>query len=342
MRYRRLGDSGLLVSAVGLGTNNFGWRLDRTQAGAVLDACGEQGVTLVDTADLYAEGGAEELLGDLLRGRRDQFVVATKVGLRWERGPRRFGINREGLSARYLKEAVDASLGRLRSDWIDVLQLHLADPLTPIEETLRALDDLVTAGKVRYIGCSNFFAWELTEAVLLARHQGRSPPVSVQSEYSMLARDVEAELLPACRRLGVGVLAYRPLAQGFLTGKYRRGAAPPEGTRLAGNARQRELRLTSANFDRLDALEAFAAEHGKPIGQLAVAWLLARDEVASVIAGASDPGQVEANAGAAQWRLTDQEVAELDALLPEPAGTGVGAAVLRRRLDDPERAVWPA
>ncbi len=298
MRYRQLGSSGLTVSVVGLGCNNFGSRLDLDASRQVVERALDLGVTLLDTADTYGNrGGSEEILGEVLRKRRDEVVLATKWGSDMGTGEREARGGR-----RYLRRAVEASLRRLRTDHIDLYQLHRPDPKTPIVETLAALDELVGEGKVRYVGSSNFTAWQVADADWTARTHGWEPMVSAQNHYSLLERDAEAELLPACGHFGVGVLPYFPLANGLLTGKYRRGEPMPEGTRLSGRE------IDSATFERLEALEAFAADRGHSLVDLAFAGLLAHPEVSSVIAGATRPEQVEANVAAGSWELDAAEL----------------------------------
>jgi len=302
MRYRPLGRSGLLVSVVGLGCNNFGGRLDLDGARAVVDAALDAGVTLLDTADVYGgQGGSETILGQLLEGRRDEVVVATKFGMSMG------GQSERELrgSRRYIRRAVEASLQRLRTDYIDLYQYHRPDGTTPVAETLEALSELVAEGKVRYIGCSNFAAWELVDAEWISQSGGLRRFVSAQNEYSLLERGAEAELLPACERHGIGVLPYFPLANGLLTGKYRRGEPAPAGTRLAGRAGT----LDRADFDRIEALEAFAAAAGRSLLDLAIGGLAAQPAVSSVIAGASTADQVRANVAAGAW-VPDAEALE--------------------------------
>jgi aryl-alcohol dehydrogenase-like predicted oxidoreductase len=302
MEYRRLGRSGLLVSALGLGTNNLGSRLDEPATRAVVDAALDVGVTFIDTADVYGRGASEQVLGGVLEGRRADVVLATKFGgamgdQPWQRGT----------SRRWLLSAVEDSLRRLRTDWIDLYQVHFPDPATPIEETLRALDDLVREGKVRYVGTSNLAAWQIADAQWTADTEHLARPISVQHHYNLVRRDIEADVLPAARHFGLGLIPYFPLASGFLTGKYTRGEAPTTG-RLVGSPHAARL-LTEANFDRLDALGGFAQEHGHEIVDLAFAWLLSQPEVGPVIASASSPEQVRRNAAAAEWRLQPEELA---------------------------------
>jgi len=310
VEYRHLGRSGLLVSAVGLGCNNFGRRADLTTSTAVVHQALEHGVNFFDTADIYGPGGvSEEYLGKALATRRDDVLIATKFG--GLMGDETF---KRGASRRYIMSAVEASLTRLGTGYIDLYQIHLPDPGTPIEETMRALDDLVHQGKVRYIGHSNFAAWQVVECHYIAQSQYLHRFVSAQNEYSLLKRDVEAELLPACTAYGVGVLPYFPLASGFLTGKYQKDAPLPEGARLTNNQSAREEIMTPQNWDILARLSAFAQRHSRTLAELSIAWLLSRPVVGSVIAGATKPEQIEANVKAAAWRLTPEDVAEVDGL----------------------------
>ncbi|MEU8194547.1 aldo/keto reductase [Microbispora amethystogenes] len=307
MTYRRLGDSGLVVSAVGLGGNNFGRRIDLDATRAVVGAALDAGVTLIDTADIYGE--SEALLGEVLKGRRDQVVLATKFGgdVQGANGPD-WGAR---ASRRYVRLAVERSLRRLRTDWIDLYQLHFPDPSTPVEETLSVLTDLVREGKVRYLGSSNFAAWQVTDADWIARTGGLERFVSAQNEYSLLDRRVEQELVPALAHHGIGLLPYFPLANGLLTGKYRRGEQPPEGSRLAG----RPQYLTDERFDVVERLREFAGRQGVTLLDVAIGGLLARPAVSSVIAGATRPEQVEANAAAAAWQPDETALKELDEIL---------------------------
>jgi len=310
MDYRRLGDSGLKVSEIGLGCNNFGMRLDQAGTHAVIDAAIEQGVTFFDTADVYGgQGKSEELMGNALKGKRHQVVLATKFASPMGKGP-----DKQGGSRRYVMEAVEASLKRLQTDYIDLYQMHRPDPDTTIEETLSALDDLVTQGKVRYIGNSNFTGWQIADADWIARNEHMNRFVSAQNNYSLLERRVEHEVTPACERFGLGMLPFFPLASGLLTGKYKRGEAPPDGTRLAAWGPRGAQALNDKNFDKVEALESWAAERGHSMLELAFAWLLGHPVVSSVIAGATKPEQVAANAATAGWKLTADEVAEVTKL----------------------------
>ena len=312
MEFRRLGRSGLPVSVVGLGTNNFGMKLDLDGCRKVLDAALDAGITLIDTADSYGE--SEARLGQLLQGRRDDVILATKFGSDTRT---RGGDNGEDWGARgsrrYLRRAVESSLRRLRTDWIDLYQLHRPDPLTPIEETLSALTDLVREGKVRYLGHSNFSGFQTAHAEWIARTSHLERFVSAQNNYNLLDTGVEPELVPALVEYGIGLLPYFPLANGLLTGKYRRGEAPPAGSRIA--ALGMHSRLTDATFDRVEALESFAAERGVSLLDIAVGGLASRPAVASVIAGATTAEQVRANAAAGAWRPDADAAAALDEIL---------------------------
>jgi len=301
---RRVGSSALEVSVVGLGGNNF----DFAATGRVVHKALDLGINLIDTADSYGnKGGSEEWLGRILGGRRKDIVLATKFGLPMDEAGELGGASR-----RYIMRAVEASLKRLNTDWIDLYQLHRPDPQTPIEETLRALDDLVRAGKVRWIGCSNLSARELVEAQTTARRHGLAGFVSCQDEYSLLVRDVERDLVPAAKSLGMGLLPYFPLASGLLTGKYERAAALPTGSRLAKNPRHAQRFASDRNWRIVGELAAFAARRGHTLLELAISWLLRDNLVASVIAGATTERQVEQNARAAGWTLSAGDLAEID------------------------------
>ncbi|MDE3154180.1 MAG: aldo/keto reductase [Acidobacteriota bacterium] len=309
MNHRLLGPSGLKVSIVGLGCNNFGGRLDLDATRQVVHKALDLGITLFDTADMYGNrGGSEECLGQILGDRRKDVVLATKFG--WEMSED--GRLRGG-SRRYVMRAVEDSLRRLRTDWIDLYQLHKFDPETPIEETLRALDDLVHQGKVRYIGCSNLPAWRVIEAQWTSRQLNLHRFISCQDEYSLLVRSVERELLPAVEAYGLGLLPFFPLASGLLTGKYKRTAPPPEGTRFAGSKGLADRYLTDANWQTVERLEQFCRERGRTLLELAFSWLLSHAPVSSVIAGATKPEQLEQNVDAAGWLLTPEDLAAVDA-----------------------------
>jgi aryl-alcohol dehydrogenase-like predicted oxidoreductase len=310
MEYRNLGHSGLKVSEVGLGCNNFGMRIDQEATNAVVGAAIDAGINFFDTADVYGgQGKSEEMLGKALNGKRGQIVLATKFAMQMGQGPFKSGGSR-----RYIMSAVEDSLRRLGTDYIDLYQMHRPDPETPIEETLSALDDLVTQGKVRYIGNSNYAGWQIADADWTARTEHLTRFVSAQNQYSLLERKLEFEVTPACERFGLGVLPFFPLASGLLTGKYHRGEAPPEGTRLAAWGARGAQALNDKNFDKLEALSGWAEERGHTLLELAFAWLLGHPVVSSVIAGATKPEQVNANAATAAWKLTLQEVEEVGKL----------------------------
>ncbi|MBS7697711.1 MULTISPECIES: aldo/keto reductase [unclassified Chelatococcus] len=314
MEIRNLGRSGLRVSVVGLGCNNFGGRLDVEATRRVVHKAIDAGITLFDTADVYGNrGGSENHLGEVLGPRRKDIVLATKFGMAMDD----VDVLRGG-SRRYIMAAVEASLKRLKTDWIDLYQLHRPDPLTPIEETLRALDDLIRDGKVRYIGCSNLPGWQVVEAHFTARQLGINGFASVQDEYSLVERGIERELVPAASRYGFGLLPFFPLASGLLTGKYKRGEAPPPGTRFA-EQRYADRYFNDRNWNVVEALRGFAEARGHSLLELAFSWLAARPLVASVIAGATKPEQVEANIKAAGWRLTAEDMAEIDRITGTPA-----------------------
>jgi len=307
---RNLGRSGLIVSAVGLGCNNFGGRIDMAATRAVVHKALDLGVSLFDTSDTYGERGAsEEQLSRALAGRRHEIVLATKFARPMDPEGRL-----QGASRRYIMSAVEASLKRLNTDYIDLYQQHIADPLTPIEETLRALDDLVRQGKVRYLGCSTLSAWQVVEAHWTATHFGLDRFVACQERYSLIERELDHELMPVIQSYGLGLIPFSPLANGLLTGKYRRDAPPPAGARLATTPRMAERYLTEANWAVVERLDAFCAARGHTLLELAFSWLLHRPAVASVIAGATSPEQVEANVGAAGWRLTREDMDEIDRL----------------------------
>ncbi|MEV6843730.1 aldo/keto reductase [Actinoplanes sp. NPDC051411] len=313
MSYRRLGASGLVVSVVGLGCNNFGRKLDADGTREVVDAAFDAGITLFDTADVYGtpHGASEEVLGAALKGRRDEIVLATKFGMDME------GINGNDFDARgsrrYIVRAAEASLRRLETDYIDLYQMHRPDEGTPIDETLAALDDLVRSGKVRYLGNSNFGGWQIADAHWTASAGSLTPFISAQNQYSLLHREVEDEVVPACEHFGLGFLPFFPLDSGLLSGKYRRGERPAAGTRLSQERYQRWL--DDADWDTIEALTAFGAERGHSLLDVAIAGLAARPAVASVIAGATSAEQIQANAAAGAWPLSADDVAALDSLL---------------------------
>jgi len=308
MKLRRLGTSGLKVSEVGLGCNNFGMRIDAAATQAVVDAAIEAGVNFFDTADSYGESQSEVMLGKALGKRRRDVVVATKFA-----SPMGKGEHQRGGSRRWIMQAAEDSLRRLGTDYIDLYQMHRSDPDTPIDETLRALDDLVTQGKVRYIGNSNFAGWQIADADWTAA--GGTRFISAQNHYSLLERAVEREVIPACEHFGLGLLPYFPLASGLLSGKYKRGRPAPAGARLDGGLPWATRMLTDANFDKVEALEAWVGPRGHSLLELAFAWLLGNPVISSVIAGATSPEQVRANTATANWTLTADEMAEVTTLV---------------------------
>jgi aryl-alcohol dehydrogenase-like predicted oxidoreductase len=307
MRTRRLGSSGVEVPVVGLGCNQFGRKLDLDGTRAVVDAALETGVTFFDTADVYGgRGRSEELLGEVLRGRRDRVVVATKFGMDMQDGEQARG------RAAYVRKSIEGSLRRLQTDYVDVYWIHEPDPQTPIEETLGALNELLTAGTVRAIGCSNFSAAQLEEADAAARANGLTPFAAIQNQYSLLERSIERDVVPVCERLGIDIVPYFPLARGLLTGKYRRGEKAPPDSRLAG----RGTVATDAQFDVIEALERFASQRGLTLTDVAIGGLAAQPRVASVIAGATKPEQVRSNAAAGEWEPSTADLAELNEIAP--------------------------
>ena len=319
MKYRQLGRSGLQVSEIGLGTNNFGIHPGPTNYGSqmtpqaardVIDAALDFGVNLIDTADVYSGGDSERYIGRALRGKRHKAVIATKFGGWWLSDKAGVGGSRQ-----HIVTAVDRSLSRLRTDYIDLYQIHGPDPKTPIDETLRALDDLVRQGKVRYIGSSNFRGWQIVEAHWAARMHSTEMFISSQSEYSLIERDLEKDVIPVCSRYGLGILPFFPLAHGLLTGRYSRGESAPLDSRLGKNRKAGERRLTESNFDLIDRITDWVEERGHTLLQLAFAWLLAHEDVSSVIAGASRPDQIHQNAASVDWQLTSEEMSELRLIL---------------------------
>ena len=306
MDYGRLGCSGLLVSKIGLGTNNFGGRSTLEQARAVIDRSLDHGITLFDTADAYSVGKSEEFIGTVLGERRKDVIIATKFGIPMGESP-----YMRGSSRRYIMQAVEASLARLKTDYIDLYQFHRPDAQTPIAESLQALEDLVQQGKVRYIGECNFAGWQIADAQWTARTEHMPRMISAQHEYSLLNREAQNEVLPAARAMGLGVLPYYPLAGGFLTGKYRKGVMP-EGARMTNAPGGRATAiLTDRNFELLEKLENFARQRGHSITELAIAWLLSQPEIGSVIAGATRPEQVDQNVAAGKWHLSPADMKEL-------------------------------
>ena len=306
LRHRPLGASGLVVSVVGIGCNAFGARVDADGVRAIVDAALDVGVDFFDTADSYSLGASEELLGAALKGRREDVVVATKFGM--DMAGRNGPDHGARASRRYVRRAVEASLRRLDTDYVDLYQLHQPDLVTPVEETLEALQELVTEGKVRYLGCSNFGAWEVTQAHWVARSRNLQGFVTAQNEYSLYNRVAEDELVPACRAAGVSLLPYFPLAYGLLTGKYAGGSAP-EGSRLSAESQRH--RLEGADFGRVSALQGYADARGLDLLSVAIGGLAAQPAVGSVIAGVSRPEQVRTNVAAAAWEPSESDLAEL-------------------------------
>lgn len=306
MEYRTLGSSALRISLAGLGCNNFGRRIDLAATNAVVAAALDAGITFFDTARIYGDGKSEVFLGQALGTRRNDVVIATKFGMEGE-------DPESGGSRRYVMRVVETSLKALRTDWIDLYQLHQPDPRTPIEETLDALHDLVGQGKVRYVGCSNFAGWQIADAHWTALHHGFRQFVSAQNQWSLLHRDVETEVVPACVYFGIGILPYFPLASGLLTGKVRRGQKPPEDSRLSA-AHFAKL-LTDSNFDKLDRLETWGRAHGRSLLGIALAWLASQPVVSSVIAGATRPEQVRANVEATTTDLGGDQIHEIGELV---------------------------
>lgn len=312
MQYRQLGKSGARVSVIGLGANRFGYpRMPQEEVSRVVAAAADLGVNFIDSANVYQGGRSEEMLGVALHGQREKFVLATKFTSRTGDGP-----NERGASRYNLYNAVAASLRRLQTDRIDLYYVHNYDPLTPPEEMLRGLDDLVRSGMVRYIGASNFMAWQLARANLLAEIHGWSPLIVTQEHYHMLERGVEPEMLSYCRAHGVGLIPYFPLAGGFLTGKYQRGQPAPAGSRGESNPYVQRY-MTPANYTVIERLGAWATQHEHSLGELAQAWLLAHPEVSSVISGATRLEQLQANAKAGDWSLTPDEFEEINKILEE-------------------------
>ena len=309
MEQRNLGNSGLRVSVVGLGCNNFGGdRIDLEASRKVINKAFDLGITLIDTADTYGNRGeCETILGECLGDRRKDIVLASKCGL-----PMDDTGMKKGASRRYIMSAIDASLKRLKTDWIDLYFIHRPDPLTPIEETLRTLDDLVRAGKVRYTGCSTFAAWQVVEAQWTARHHNLNHFVTCQEEYNLFRRGLERDLQPVMQAYGVGLIPHTPLAAGLLSGKYQRNAPMPAGARMTREKRQADRWLSDANWTIVEQLTALSKARGHSLLELAMSWLASRPLVASIIAGATTPAQLEANARAVEWQLTADDLAEID------------------------------
>ena len=318
MKLRNLGTTGVKVSVLGLGCNNFGLRMPVEDSQAVIEQALDSGITFFDTADVYGnKGGSETALGRYLGKRRKDIFIASKFGNAMDAAG-----TMKGGSRRYVMQAVEASLTRLKTDWIDLYQMHRPDPTVPVEETLHALDDLVQQGKIRFIGFSQLAGWELAHRHWIARLHGWSPVTAVEIEYSLLAREPERELVPAMREYGVGLLPFYPLAGGFLTGKYKRDAPMPAGARLTKGKSYSDLFMTDANWSVLETLEAFCTARGRSLLELALSWLAAQPVVLSVIAGATSAEQVRHNAKAIEWALTPEELAEIDGITGKPAPAG--------------------
>ncbi len=309
MQYRNLGHSGLKVSAIGLGTNQFGGKVDQAGVNDILSAAFEMGVNLIDTADVYQGGRSEQTIGAALQGRREQAIIATKVFFKVGDGPNDLSASRQ-----HILSGVENSLRRLQTDYIDLYQIHRWDETTPIAETMQALDDLVRSGKVRYIGASNFSSWQLTHANAIAEQNGWTKFVSIQPHYHLFERGIEKELIPACNYFGIGILPYFPLAGGFLTGKYLEGQPAPAGSRGESSDYVKRYR-TAENYTRLRQLTEFAQANGRSMGELAHAWLLAQPLVSSVISGATKVEHVQSNAKAGDWALDFAEIENLQAIL---------------------------
>lgn len=312
MKYRNLGNSGLKVSVIGLGTNQFGGKVSPKEAAAIIDAAIDGGINLLDTANMYQQGRSEEAIGQAIKGKRDAVLIATKVFHETAPG----GPNDSGGSRKHIFAAIEDSLKRLNTDYIDLYQLHAWDEHTPLEESMQALDDLIRAGKIRYIGASNFSAWQLTQANAIARENGWAQFISMQPHYHLLARDVESEMIPACQYLGVGILPYFPLAGGFLTGKYKEDAAPPKGSRGEESPYVQKY-FTQQNYKIINHLIDYAQEHGHSLNDLAHAWLIAQKQISSVISGATKVAHVQANMASLSWEMSGEEVGEINQILEQ-------------------------
>ena len=321
MNYRNLGNSGILVSEIGLGTNNFGRKLNYKESEVIIKSTLDHGINLLDTADMYSNGLSEEYIGKATKENRDQYIIASKGGMNPMPSPTdtkvaqrvNEGPNKSGLSSVHIKRSVDESLKRLQTDYIDLYQTHIFDPFTRQEETLKALDDLVTQGKIRYIGCSNYMAFELVEGIHISRKYGWAEFATIQPEFSMFEREPESELIHACDKYNVGILPYFPLASGFLTGKYQPGEAVPEDSRMTAWG-MADNTLTEENFAILGKLEAFAKSHNHSVLDLAMGWLLSHPEVPTVISGATKPEHVLSNIEASAWQLSKDEMDEVNAI----------------------------
>ena len=342
MNYRNLGNSGILVSEIGLGTNNFGRKLNYKESEVIIKSSLDHGINLLDTADMYSNGLSEEYIGKATKENRDQYIIASKGGMNPMPSPTdtkvaqriNEGPNKSGLSSVHIKRSVDESLKRLQTDYIDLYQTHIFDPYTRQEETLKALDDLVTQGKIRYIGCSNYMAFELVEGIHISRKYGWAEFATIQPEFSMFEREPESELIHACDKYNVGILPYFPLASGFLTGKYKRNLIPEDGRLAGGNTAWSEKWLNDENFEIIENLELWANKKGITMVQLAFAWLLSKRSVSSVIAGATRVEQVKSNSEASGVELTKNDLEEIDKILPQTNKAGIGN-LLRRIQNTP-------
>ena len=342
MNYRNLGNSGILVSEIGLGTNNFGRKLNYKESEVIIKSTLDHGINLLDTADMYSNGLSEEYIGKATKENRDQYIIASKGGMNPMPSPTdtkvaqriNEGPNKSGLSSVHIKRSVDESLKRLQTDYIDLYQTHIFDPYTRQEETLKALDDLVTQGKIRYIGCSNYMAFELVEGIHISRKYGWAEFATIQPEFSMFEREPESELIHACDKYNVGILPYFPLASGFLTGKYKRNLIPEDGRLAGGNTAWSEKWLNDENFEIIENLELWANKKGITMVQLAFAWLLSKRSVSSVIAGATKVEQVKSNSEASGVELTKNDLEEIDKILPQTNKAGIGN-LLRRIQNTP-------
>ena len=343
MKYRKLGNSGILVSEIGLGTNNFGRRLDYSESEKVINHALQSGINLLDTADMYSNGLSEEYIGKAIKNKRDEVILASKGGMNPMPSPTdtkvaqrvNQGPNKSGLSAVHIKRSVEESLSRLNTDYIDLYQTHIFDPYTNQEETLRALDDLVSEGKIRYIGCSNYMAWELIEGIHISKKYGWAEFMTIQPEFSMFEREPESELIYACEKYNIGILPYFPLASGFLTGKYKRNSIPEGGRLSSGNhSAWSEKWLTDKNFNIIENLEKWASVKGITMVQLAFSWLLFKKTVSSVIAGATSKEQIDSNITGSGVELNEKEIEEINEILPARNEAGIGN-VLRRIQNTP-------
>ena len=340
MNYRNLGNSGILVSEIGLGTNNFGRKLNYKESQVIIKSTLDHGINLLDTADMYSNGLSEEYIGKATKENRDQYIIASKGGMNPMPSPTdtkvaqrvNEGPNKSGLSSVHIKRSVDESLKRLQTDYIDLYQTHIFDPFTRQEETLKALDDLVTQGKIRYIGCSNYMAFELVEGIHISRKYGWAEFATIQPEFSMFEREPESELIHACDKYNVGILPYFPLASGFLTGKYKRNLIPEDGRLAGGNTAWSEKWLNDENFEIIENLELWANNKGITMVQLAFAWLLSKRSVSSVIAGATKVEQVKSNSEASGVELSNNDLEEIDKILPQTNKAGIGN--LPRRIQN--------